>query len=117
MLQASLVSPSGQRFIRDVKALDRQIYAWTVNDSKNMDWCIRNGGIDGVISDDPKKFLDLCESWDPESPPPVWPWKLLVNFFRINVFAWLFGLLFWLRHGWVALGVLESVKGVNGRLR
>lgn len=117
MLQAALVSPAGRKFIRDAKALDRQVYSWTVNDEKSMDWCIRNGGIDGVISDDPKQFLDLCERWDPNTKAPAWPLKVVISLLRINLFTWLFGVLFWFRHGWVNLASAEAGNVANGKAK
>lgn len=98
MLQACLVSPAGRKLIRDAKADDRAIYSWTVNEKENMDWCIRKG-LDGVITDEPKVYLDLRDSFDPTSKPPEWAWAAIMGFVRINVFAWIFGMLFWKRHG------------------
>lgn len=51
---------------------------WTVNDPRRMEWCIRqNLGhprrgsevsgpalIDGVITDDPRLYLEVCESYE-----------------------------------------------------
>ena len=62
-----------------------------------MDWCIRKG-FDGVITDDPKAFLDVCEDFQ-EDVKPSWPPLLVLNFMRINFFVVIFGLLFWKRHG------------------
>ena len=97
MLQASLVSPSGRSFIRGAKNEQRRVYAWTINDEKNMDWCIRRG-LDGVITDDPQKFLDFCDKFD-EDKKVAWPLAVVINFLRINIFATIFGILFWWRHG------------------
>ncbi|KUJ18405.1 putative glycerophosphoryl diester phosphodiesterase [Mollisia scopiformis] len=62
MLQPAMLGPFGAAFRRDVKKADRSLFLWTVNDEKNMRWCISKG-IDGVITDDPKKYLELSESW------------------------------------------------------
>jgi phosphatidylglycerol phospholipase C len=62
MLQAVLVGPVGKKFIKEAKSYDRQIFAWTVNDEKRMRWCI-NSELDGVISDDPEKFLEVCKDY------------------------------------------------------
>jgi len=115
MLQASLVSRAGRRFVRDARRADRRVYAWTVNDSCAMDWCLRRDGVDGVISDDPKKFLDLCDRWDPGARPERWPLKMRLNCARINLFAWLFGLLFWIRHGWVSMGDAQGIGRAGGK--
>lgn len=36
---------------------------WTVNDVNWMKWAIRKG-VDGVITDDPKKYLEVCDDYD-----------------------------------------------------
>jgi hypothetical protein len=56
------VSPGGVRFIRDAHAMQRAVYAWTVNEDHMMRWCIKEG-IDGVITDDPKRFLEVVDDW------------------------------------------------------
>lgn len=109
MLQATLVSPFGQKFIRDAKARNRQVYSWTVNDEKNMDWCIRQN-LDGVVTDDPKKYLEVCARFNEASTPPPWPRTVLVNFLRINIFTWIFGLLFWFKHGFGLDNIYLSEK-------
>jgi hypothetical protein len=63
MLQGALMGPIGALFIRKVKRQNRPIFAWTVNEENRMRWCIKNG-LDGIITDDPKKSLEVCENWD-----------------------------------------------------
>ncbi|KAI1081257.1 PLC-like phosphodiesterase [Whalleya microplaca] len=61
MLRLTLAAPFiGQRFIRHMKRLGHPIHTWTVNDEAWMEWCIRKE-LDGVITDDPKLFLEVCE--------------------------------------------------------
>ena len=74
ILQASLVSPYGRKFLREVQAHHRQIYSWTVIDEKNMDWCIRRE-MDGVLVEDVPKFLEMCEPYKEETKYR-WPLKL-----------------------------------------
>lgn len=57
-----MLGPWGTSFMRDVKKADRSLFLWTVNDEKNMKWCVSKG-VDGVITDDPKKYLDLSSRW------------------------------------------------------
>jgi hypothetical protein len=38
------------------------VYAWTVNEEKRMLWAI-DRQLDGICTDDPKRFLELCEQW------------------------------------------------------
>ncbi|KAM0255148.1 hypothetical protein ACHAQJ_006071 [Trichoderma viride] len=104
MFQCLLVGPLGQWFLSDAKRAGRPVFAWTVNDEKWMEWCIRKNipmsppllsssspsssssttaassttaslsddkllqdsiaastvFIDGVITDNPKLFLQVC---------------------------------------------------------
>lgn len=62
MLQKTLVGPLGSRFLRDAKAAGRPVYLWTVNDEEWMEWSIKKD-VDGVITDDPKLFLEVCDRW------------------------------------------------------
>ncbi len=39
---------------------------WTVNEEQWMEWSIRKG-VDGVITDDPKLFLEVCQRWEEKS--------------------------------------------------
>ncbi|KAI1380808.1 PLC-like phosphodiesterase [Hypoxylon crocopeplum] len=60
MVRFTLALPViGQRFIRDMKRSGHPIHVWTVDDEDWMEWCIRKE-LDGVITDDPKLFLEVC---------------------------------------------------------
>ncbi|KAI0833189.1 PLC-like phosphodiesterase [Hypoxylon sp. FL0890] len=60
MLRFMLAVPIvGSRFIRDMKRSGHPIHVWTVNDEDWMEWSIRKE-LDGVITDDPKLFLEVC---------------------------------------------------------
>ncbi|KAK1819952.1 hypothetical protein LTR12_005674 [Friedmanniomyces endolithicus] len=63
MLLPILIAPGGRSFLRDVRKDHRQVLAWTVNAEDRMEWCIRRK-LDGVITDDPEKFLRVCERYD-----------------------------------------------------
>lgn len=89
MMCPALQGPGGSSFIRECKALDRQIFAWTVNTEAKMDWCIRKG-LDGVITDDPGKFLEVCESFDETRPPMAMSPRVIFDALRIWFFALLF---------------------------
>lgn len=99
MLQATLVSPFGRRFITNTKAAERPLLSWTVNDEKNMDWCIRRK-LDGVITDDPKAFLELQDQIAEGKRPPAWSASQMTNFLRINLLIWIFSFIFGRKHGW-----------------
>ncbi|OTB09053.1 hypothetical protein M426DRAFT_29083, partial [Hypoxylon sp. CI-4A] len=59
MLRYLLAMPiAGWRFIRDMKKAGHPIYIWTVNDEDWMEWSIHKE-VDGVITDDPKLFLEV----------------------------------------------------------
>lgn len=88
MLQRSLFGYSGRRFMRDVKAAKRPLFTWTVNDDNLMRWCIRKE-LDGVVTDDPKKFNQICDEWEDEKKQPakqtlrqwlstIWVWILIM---------------------------------------
>ncbi|KAL6866126.1 hypothetical protein ACO1O0_002228 [Amphichorda felina] len=84
ILRESLVGPCGSRFLRRARDADRPVMAWTVNDERWMEWCIRKNAaakrgpeatttiatttklIDGVITDDPRLFLEVCKRWEDE---------------------------------------------------
>lgn len=101
MLQAALVMPWSQSFIKEAHSRYRQVYSWTVNDPKNMDWCIRKG-IDGVITDDPEKFLTVCKNFR-EDVKPSWPPTMVAFYLYVNVLAALFSFIFYHRHGFKEL--------------
>lgn len=76
MLFPMLVGPGGRRFIRDCQErYHRQLIAWTVNEVDGMEWCIRRG-LDGVITDDPAKFVDVCDKYDETKRVPWVPLRL-----------------------------------------
>jgi len=76
MLQKVLFGPIGARFINDVKEAGRQLFIWTVNDDNMMRWGIQKE-VDGVITDDPKRFKEICDNWTDNEPiarPSVAQW-------------------------------------------
>ncbi|KAI1389846.1 PLC-like phosphodiesterase [Hypoxylon trugodes] len=62
MLSFTLAMPIlGRLFIRDMRRMGRSIYTWTVfEDERWMEWFVRQE-LDGVITDDPKLFLEICD--------------------------------------------------------
>ncbi|RYP07714.1 hypothetical protein DL764_002333 [Monosporascus ibericus] len=60
VLRFSLASPLlGARFAGDMRRAGVPLFVWTVNDPAWMRWAVRRR-LDGVITDDPKLFLDVC---------------------------------------------------------
>ncbi|KAF4977847.1 hypothetical protein FZEAL_5690 [Fusarium zealandicum] len=77
--QTSLIGPPGRLLLRELQRTDKLVLTWTVNEPRWMEWCIRqNLGprrptskddpafIDGVITDDPRLYLEVCERYEDE---------------------------------------------------
>ncbi|KAF4946556.1 hypothetical protein FGADI_11091 [Fusarium gaditjirri] len=77
----TLIGPSGRLFLRQLGQTDKLLMTWTVNEPRHMEWCIRqnlshprrrNGKIegpaliDGVITDNPRLYLEMCENFEDE---------------------------------------------------
>lgn len=58
-----LAGPLGAAFRRKAQGDSRPVFAWTVNKERMMRWSIEKA-LDGVVTDDPKKFLEECERWE-----------------------------------------------------
>lgn len=58
----ALYSPFGHWLMRRLSRSGARhpVYSWTINDESWMDWAIRRR-LDGIITDDPKLYLDVCE--------------------------------------------------------
>lgn len=97
LLQAVLMTPWGCAFIKKAKTLQRPIFAWTVNDEKRMRWGIRKE-LDGVITDDPKLFLEVRDGWH-EGVKERFGIMVWLDVLRINLFALIFGFLFTRKFG------------------
>lgn len=66
MFAKTLLGPIGDRFIKDVQDSGRQLYIWTVNEPNIMKWGIIKG-VDGVITDNPELFNNVCDGFDPDA--------------------------------------------------
>lgn len=98
MLQKIMVGPWGDQFLAECKALNRPVFLWTVNEEKWMKWCISKG-VDGVITDDPKKYLDVADAYDEKEPlDRVSLWDLH-SLAWVNLLVSVFGFVFRLRFG------------------
>lgn len=60
--QEPLSGFDGRRLARDCRAMRRPLYTWTVDEEAWMRWAIR-GGLDAVITDDPRRYLEVCERY------------------------------------------------------
>lgn len=109
MLQAVLVGPMGSTFIKEAKAYNRQIFAWTVNEERRMRWCI-NQELDGVITDDPEKFLEISKEYENAitrqreratlKKKEAFKAKDWFDIIRIHFFVTIFLVLFKWKYGW-----------------
>jgi phosphatidylglycerol phospholipase C len=63
--QLVLMGPLGRGFLEEARAANRRVYLWTVNSPSMMRWAIRHE-VDGVITDEPAQFKQLCEGWGKE---------------------------------------------------
>jgi hypothetical protein len=100
MFQMLLVGPRGNAFLQEVKKkkADRSILLWTVNEESWMKWSIRQE-VDGVITDDPKKYLEVCKSYnkDEKLRHSLESWKAI---FRMHIRYLVFAFAFRCTHGW-----------------
>ena len=118
ILQKSLIAPIiGPRFLRDAKKKGRPVYDWTVNEDNFMKWSIKHE-LDGVITDDPKRFLEICQEWEQGRQEIVTTFKqwLLVSW--INWMVIVFGIVFWWKHGRAShvASEVERTKEGNGAI-
>jgi len=96
MFQKTMVGPFGNAFLKDVKKAKRSIFFWTVNEEAWMKWSIRKE-VDGVITDDPKKYLEVCDLYQGEKIHlPLRLWGTVI---WMNMLAAIFSLLFRYRYG------------------
>ena len=110
ILQKSLLAPAvGRRFLRDAKKKGRPVYDWTVNDDSMMKWSIEQG-IDGVITDDPKRFLEVCEEWEQGKRDIKITFKEWLMVAWINLMVIVFGCIFWWKYGRATKAEGEEVK-------
>ena len=73
-----------------------------------MDWCIRRG-LDGIVTDDIPKLLEMCETFENERRYR-WPVKMLLGFAYFNVWVYLFSAVFRRHYGTCIHKQVESDK-------
>ena len=94
LLKESLAGPFGTNFIRDARALGRPVYDWTVNEDVMMKWSIKQG-LDGVITDDPKRFQEVCDDWENGKRHVEISWRMWFHILRFNLWVFIFGNIYW----------------------
>lgn len=109
MFHPALIFPYGRNFIRTIKAHHRQIYAWTVNGEKSIDWCVERG-VDGIITDDIVKVFEMYEKIN-KGARYGWSIRVLLIFTYYNVWVFLFGMILSMRHGsWIERPIENDKK-------
>ncbi|KAF2426265.1 PLC-like phosphodiesterase [Tothia fuscella] len=100
-LQQVLIGPFGARFIKAARNCGRPVFSWTVNAEKRMRWCIRHN-LDGVCTDDPKRFLELCKDFENGAlaKKESFTWREWLDILRFQVLALVFLWLFKWKFGW-----------------
>lgn len=88
MMYKVLLGPIGEAFIRKVQRANRPLFLWTVNEDNVMRWSIQKG-VDGVITDDPLRFNEICDSWTGQEAraEPTWGQWLFAFWLWALVFA------------------------------
>jgi phosphatidylglycerol phospholipase C len=96
MLQNNMVGPFSSAFSRSLREAKRSIFFWTVNDERWMKWSILKE-VDGVITDDPKKFLKVCDGSDGEEIHlPFKAWRFVI---WLNIKCVFYSIIYWYRYG------------------
>lgn len=116
MLLPMLIAPGGASFLRDARSQQpsrREIFAWTVNDPKRMTWCIRRQ-LDGVITDDPPKFLSICENWDDGKEEGWFPVGIKGYLDAVRVWIWVSIMAFWFKKMFLPVASGEMIR-IEGR--
>ncbi|KAI6781704.1 uncharacterized protein J7T54_003970 [Emericellopsis cladophorae] len=91
IFQKVLVGKGGRRFMQEAQERDRPVLAWTVNEERWMEWCIAQNEtssllapeqtstvhgrmIDGVITDDPLLFSQVCDRYEQAGATKLQGW-------------------------------------------
>jgi phosphatidylglycerol phospholipase C len=98
MLQKVLIGPMGAKFLSDCQKTNRAVFLWTVNDEEWMRWSIKKG-VDGVITDDPKKYLEVCRDYDESAPLRRLRLREYGSVVWLNVMVLFFSIIFRYRYG------------------
>lgn len=120
MLQTTLVGPCGKLFMHKARKLKRKLYVWTVNEEHWMEWSIRKK-VDGVITDDPKLFLEVCgryaagggeggEGIPKKGTSAVKMIRLYITALMFQYFVLVMNLVFWTKVGKLGRRKPEVVK-------
>ena len=110
-----MVGPFGNAFLRDIRHANRAIFFWTVNEVEWMKWSIYKE-VDGIITDDPKKYLEVCKEYKGE--PLQLPLRLWGSVIWLNILAFVFSLFFRTRYGFKVQPIWKAPrKAMEGSLQ
>ncbi|KAK0247918.1 hypothetical protein LTR59_009334 [Friedmanniomyces endolithicus] len=109
MLLPILIAPGGRSFLRDARKDHRQVLAWTVNAEDRMEWCIRRK-LDGVITDDPEKFLRVCERFDERERESLLPSDLRSFLYMHWTWVFITVALWWYKGRFMPVASREMIK-------
>ncbi len=83
-----------------------------------MKWSISRGA-DGVITDDPKRFLEVCDAWEHGDRQIRIGWRLWLEIVWFNIMVLLFGGILWWKYGGMKskgpVRIPMEVKAEGGR--
>jgi glycerophosphoryl diester phosphodiesterase len=98
-LQPILMTPFGRSLITKAHSQRpvRPVFAWTANDETRMRWNIEQG-VDVVITDNPKLFLEIREGWG-DGKKSTWGMAVWLDVVWINILGIVYGYLFQRRFG------------------
>jgi tubulin gamma len=75
----------------------RPVFGWTVNEAALMRWAIRHK-LDGVITDDPKLFLEVRKGWN-EGMQESLGLDVWLKVVWVNCFAFVLSIIFRAKFG------------------
>lgn len=125
LLQSTVAGPCGRRFLRKAHRHGRAVFCWTVNTVGWMEWDIRHE-VDGVVTDDPKLFLEVCDRWKGHQPDTqssrkkgevrtkrsaLWTPRMIFDFAFFTTLVVIFIFIFRLMYGMPKKRVKKALQG------
>ncbi|KAF2087252.1 PLC-like phosphodiesterase, partial [Saccharata proteae CBS 121410] len=100
LFQPILVGPLGASFLRKARKHHRPVFDWTVNKENAMRWSVEKG-LDGVVTDDPKRFLEVRGEFGVDGGKMGrrawrgWEWKEWWWLVKMQVTVWVMMIYIW----------------------
>ena len=114
LLQTLRIPYFGSSFIKEARQKGRPVYTWTVNEEDKMRWTIREG-LDGVCTDNPKRFLEVCDEWEQGYQVVNISRKEWMMIAWIQLMICIFATIFWWKHGGLDRLQEAPQQGVEAR--